>query len=242
MRYVPAAELGYERIRRDLSAGGPLRLDESYRLAHLPLLAPAHPDAIASRPGTDYDRGRYTSARRSLVVPIPADRLEASPAFRALDHDVRQSRLAAKVAWTVMQARRSRLHATLANGIGPGPAADAVAALLRAAGTIRSRLGGPLVGERNLGRIYLPLVPEVRDGGNPLRLVQELAGVTPTGLYLVGYYSLTDHLDAEETAALAAMLDRHGRATMLEGRIERLWLMETHDDLALDSRVVAELP
>jgi hypothetical protein len=82
----------------------------------------------------------------------------------------------------------------------------------------------------------------VRDDANPLRLVQELAGMKPTGLYLVGYYSLADHLDAAETATLAGILARHGPATVLEGRIERLWLMETHDDLALDSRVVAELP
>jgi hypothetical protein len=42
-------ELGYGRSRFLFAAGTGLRLDEAYRLAHLPLVAPTHPDVIRAR-------------------------------------------------------------------------------------------------------------------------------------------------------------------------------------------------
>ena len=43
--------LGYVRSRTPLGAGQGLALDEAYRLAHLPLIAPDHPRVIAARDG-----------------------------------------------------------------------------------------------------------------------------------------------------------------------------------------------
>ena len=42
-------ELGFERSRTRFPCGEGLTLDETYRLAHLPLVAPDHPRVIARR-------------------------------------------------------------------------------------------------------------------------------------------------------------------------------------------------
>ena len=52
-------ELGYVADRTTFVAGLGLALDENYRLAHLPLVAPGHPRVIARQPGRSYDMGRH---------------------------------------------------------------------------------------------------------------------------------------------------------------------------------------
>ncbi len=113
---VPDAELGYERSRTAFRPGAGLALDEAYRLAHLPLVAPDHPDAIARLPGRDYERGRHGTVH-SLVLPIDADALEASEPYRALEAELRASRLAAKLDWSLPPRRRARLHATICGSL-----------------------------------------------------------------------------------------------------------------------------
>ena len=49
----------------------------------------------------------------SLVLPIPVEALERSPAYRALDADLRAQPFAAKIAWDLLPKRRERLHATI---------------------------------------------------------------------------------------------------------------------------------
>lgn len=73
--------LGYGRSRTRFLPGEGLRLDEAYRLAHLPLVAPAHPDVIAD--GAIYRMGRHDRLC-ALVLPIDPDALERSESFRAL--------------------------------------------------------------------------------------------------------------------------------------------------------------
>src|SRR4051812_33162307 len=82
------SELGYQRSRTKFEAGRGLMLDDSYRLAHLPLVAPDHPRVIASREGKPYVMGRHPTVL-SLGLPIDAEQLEASPAFRELDEEIR---------------------------------------------------------------------------------------------------------------------------------------------------------
>lgn len=244
MEFVTDRALHYERSRRRFAAGDELRLDELYRLAHLPLLDPGHPDVIARRDGSDYERGHYERTRRSLVVPVdPAD-LEASPTFRAVDAALRASSFTAKMAWRVMRQRKDKLHATLGSGIAAErvPAIVAgVRAVMGEIGDFALRLGAPMVGDRNFGRIYLPVYPEQRGGEDVLARLQEVAGLQRTGLYLVGYYSLADHLTAAETAELDAILTAHEGATLATIQVHRLWLMQTHDDLALSARVLHEI-
>lgn len=52
-------ELAYRDSRTPFVDGEGLLLDESYRLAHLPLVVPDHPRVIARRAGKSYDRGRH---------------------------------------------------------------------------------------------------------------------------------------------------------------------------------------
>src|SRR5690349_1736995 len=67
--YCGDAALGYAAARRHFGRGEALRFDDSYRVAHLPLIAPSHPAVLRSATGTDYQDGRYTAARYALVVP-----------------------------------------------------------------------------------------------------------------------------------------------------------------------------
>jgi hypothetical protein len=118
-----------------------------------------------------------------------------------------------------------------------------VAEVLGDIGPFALRVGGPLIGDRNRGRIYLACYPERvgGDGADPLAVIQDAAGRPRTGLYLVGLYNLTDHLDPGETAGLAEVLARFADEVLAEVSVDRLWLIETNDDLALGARVT-ELP
>jgi hypothetical protein len=72
--------LAYKRSRTRFEAGLGMPLDDAYRLAHLPLVAPSDPRVIAAKDGTLYDMGRHPTAY-SIVLPISASALEASPAY-----------------------------------------------------------------------------------------------------------------------------------------------------------------
>src|SRR5919112_5281858 len=106
-------ELGYQRSRTRFAAGAGLALDEAYRLAHLPLVAPAHPRVIRTRAGTSYQNGRHERVY-SLVLPVTAEALERSQAYRELERDMRALPLSRKIAWDIVEARREKLHATIA--------------------------------------------------------------------------------------------------------------------------------
>src|SRR3954451_6620931 len=89
-------ELGYERNRMCFEAGAGLSLDETYRLAHLPLVAPHHPHVIPAREGTYYVMGCHPQVF-SLVLPIPDEALLRSAAYQELNAELRAAPFAAKI-------------------------------------------------------------------------------------------------------------------------------------------------
>jgi hypothetical protein len=88
-------ELGYERNRMCFEAGAGLSLDETYRLAHLPLVAPHHPHVIPAREGTYYVMGCHPQVF-SLVLPIPDEALLRSAAYQELNAELRAAPFAAR--------------------------------------------------------------------------------------------------------------------------------------------------
>jgi hypothetical protein len=237
-------ELGYDRSRTRFAAGQGLTLDEAYRLAHLPLVAPDHPAVIAARDGTYYDRGRHPKMF-SLALPVPWQTLSASAAFRALDDELRASPFASKIAWEFMARRRDRLHATVCGSLAVGEAAPQITSAQRRAlsglGPIHIELRGLFSGNVNVGRLYLRVYPERREGDNVLRRVQRVLGRRETDLYVVGLYSLTDNLSAAEAAALMTLLERWWSRPILRLDATHLWLLWARDDLVLDGAVAEDI-
>jgi hypothetical protein len=237
------ADLGYARARTVFAPGATLRLDAAYRLAHLPLVAPEHPGVIASRPGAPYVHGRRPPVV-SLVLPVAPETLDASPAFAALDAAMRRAVFAPKIAWEVVERRRDRLHATVAGGwSGDGEICPALTpaerAALAAIGPFEVALRGVFSGDVNLGRIYLSLYPERRDG-DVLRRIQRALGRRESGLYLVGLWNLTDDLDATETAALAQLIAAWRDVTLARFTATRLRWLRSRDDLVLDGGFIGD--
>ena len=236
--YCTGAELGYRRERTRFAPGAGLALDPRYRLAHLPLVAPDHPRVIPSLAGTPYDRGRHPPAR-SIVLPIPAEALEAAPAYRALEAALRAAPFAGKVAWDLLPRRRDRLHATLCGvSDGPAPAPDRLAGL----GSLAVELRGLFSGSVNVGRLYLTVHPERRVAENAVHAVQAALGRPPSDLALVGIWNLVDDLDPGEAAALGALIDAWWERPILRLTVDALWLLSARDDLVLDSEIEAVLP
>jgi hypothetical protein len=97
-------------------------------------------------------------------------------------------------------------------------------------------------GNVNRGRLYLRAYPESRRGENVFRQIQRSLGCRETDLYVVGLYNMTDDLDADETAALAALIDRWWDRTILQFEVDHLWLMGSCDDLVLDSTIAETVP
>lgn len=236
--------LGYRRSRTAFEPGTVLTLDETYRLAHLPLVAPDHPGVIARREGKDYEFGRHARIF-SLVLPVDDAALRASPAFRALEDELLASPFSGKIAWNLLPRRSERLHATICGslGIGEAPAITAEQRrALAAIGPVAVQLRGLFSGTINRGRLYLRAYPELRNGQNPFHAIQTAMGRPTTDLYLVGLYNLIDDLDVAETAALAGVIDRHWNTPLLSYVADALWLLGSCDDLVLDAAVAETLP
>jgi hypothetical protein len=230
-------ELGYVANRTAFVAGQGLALDESYRLAHLPLVAPDHPRVIARRPGKSYDMGRHPTTL-SLVLPVPAEDLE--PGLRPIEAELRTAPFAHKIAWDILPKRRDRLHATLCSG--PAPAfGDRERQELARLGPVTVELRGLFSGRINVGRLYARAYPERRDGANMFQRIQDILGCRRTDLYLVGLYNLTDDLEPGEAAVLSQMIERWWDRPLVRFDANALWLLRATDNLVLDSNVVEAL-
>lgn len=242
--FCPDSELGYERSRTRFVRGGRLSLDEAYRLAHLPLVGPDHPDVITSRAGTSYREGRH-ERMFSLVLPISPDALETSAAYRELEGELRGSLFARKIAWNLLPKRREKLHATICGSLSkhvPYAFTERDRLALKQVGRFRVELRGLFSGNINVGRLYLRVYPQCRDGINLMREIQRALGRPETDLYLIGLYNLTDHLDAAEATALEDIIARGWDRPILALDVTSLWHLGASDDLVLDGAVEEVLP
>jgi hypothetical protein len=236
------SELGYRRSLTDFSV--PLTLDDSYRLAHLPLVAPNHPRVIPRVEGKFYERARHPLVF-SLVLPVRDEALRGSAAFLALEAEIKAAPFAAKIAWDILPRRKDRLHATVCGSLRTGAEptiADETRRALRATSPFAVELRGLFSGNVNRGRLYLAAYPEKRDGVNMLHAVQQAFGRSPGDLWLVGLYNLTDDLDAGETAALADIVMRWRDRPLLRLEATAFEILGACDDLVLDSLVEEVLP
>ena len=226
-----------------LPAGAQLQFDDSYRRAHLPLIAPDHPRVIAEDAARGYAMGVHGMIY-SAVLPVPADALEASPHFRALDTLMRRAVFAPKIAWDIVTARREKLHATVCGTLSaasPPVIPDGVRDALRAHGPFTVELRGLFSGNVNLGRLYFQLYPQARNGTNAIHGVQQALGRAPTQLYLVGMYNFSDELSVAETAALQALLVQWQDRLLLRYVCEEIWILGSRDDLVLDSHIAERI-
>lgn len=236
-------ELGYRRNRTPFAEGAALALDEAYRLAHLPLLAPEHPGVIAQQDGRFYEMGRHPRVF-SLVLPLDAASLGGSEAYRQLDREMRHAPFARKIAWELLPRRAERLHATLCGTLSTEepPRLDAdTRHAVAATGPFEVELRGLFSGTVNLGRLYIRAYPQRRGRSNPIHQIQAAFGRPPGDLYLVGFYNFIDDLDAQETAALAEIIERWWDVPLLRFTARELWIMGACDDLVLDASIVSTL-
>jgi hypothetical protein len=237
-------ELAYLASRTPFEQGRGLALDDAYRLAHLPLVAPNHPGVIARRDGTYYDRGRHDCAW-SLGIPVADQLLRLSEAYLTLEAELKASALAPKIAWNIVELRRHKLHATICGSlsVGTSPSLDRTQRdALRALGPISVGLRGLFSGNVNRGRLYLRAYPEKRDGINMIRRIQQVMGRPETLLYVVGLYNLVDDLDAAEAIVLSDLIARWWDRPVLRFQVDALWLLGATDDLVLGDHTVETIP
>jgi hypothetical protein len=242
--YCDDEMMGYRSARRIFRPGEGTVFDQAYRLAHLPLVNAAHPAVIHEVAGRDYRSGTYEKTRHALVMPIAAEAFARSDQAQALELAMKSASFAPKIAWEICERRRPRLHATLAGGIQEADLDRIVAQIrdvLDQIGTISICLKGPFLGTRNTGRIYFPVYPQKVGGEDPFALVQERIGISPTNLYLVGYYHMREELDPMETSELAELIDRWRDRMVVETTIPFLEIYAVNDDLALSARVHARI-
>ncbi len=240
IEFCDDAELGYLRSRTAFVPGQRLLLDEAYRLAHLPLVAPEHPRTIPGREGSGYEMGRHERIF-SLVLPIPWHALRESLAYRQLERELAAQNFSHKLAWDLLDRRGHKLHATICGRLGTGEVPptleDSALRELKRIGPVAVELRGLFSGNVNLGRLYLRAYPERREGRNMLRHIQKLLGRPKTDLYVVGLHNLVDDLAVAEASALAALIERWWDRPILRFEADGLWLLGAKDDLVLDSAI-----
>jgi hypothetical protein len=232
--------LGYRRSLTPYKDSEALVLDASYRLAHLPLVNPAHPDVISSALGKPYAMGVHQRVH-SLVLPIPAEALEQSVKYQALQTVLQKGPVAEKLAWDLIGLRRDKLHATLCGSLGEGESAPVLASDLRkrikAIQPFEVEVRGLFSGNINIGRLYLKAYPEKREGQNMVHLIQRALGRKETDLYLMGLHNLTDHLNPDQARWLFDVIAHWWDSPILRFTARELWLLSSRDDLVLDSRI-----
>jgi hypothetical protein len=239
-------ELGYERSRTRFFPGAGLQFDEAYRLAHLPLVAPNHPQVIPAREGSGYQMGRHTKVF-SLVLPIAWETLRRSSAFLELDAEIRSSPFAVKIALDLLPRRQEKLHATICGSLSVDDDAPPLIDedhrdQLSRLGPIEVEVRGLFSGNVNVGRLYLRIYPERREGANSFKRIQRILDRPETDLYLIGIYNFIDDLDPSEAVALDDMIRRWWDRPLLRFRADHLWLLSAMDDLVLDGAVEETLP
>jgi len=242
--YCDDEMMAYRSAKRIFQPGEGIAFDDAYRLAHLPLVNAGHSAVLSEVDGRDYRNGIYEKTRYALVMPISAEARLQSDEAQALNLAMKSASFAPKIAWELGERRRSRLHATLAGGIQEADLDRVVARvqeLLDQIGPISVCLKGPFLGTKNTGRIYFPVYPQKIGHEDPFALVQERLGVSPTKLYLVGYYHLREEFDPKETSELAELIDRWRDRVVVETTIPSLEIYAVNDDLALSARVHARI-
>lgn len=244
MNICTDAELGYAPQRTRFSPGKALVLDQQYRLAHLPLVAPFHPKVIPTKAGTPYVMGRHDPVT-SLVLPVPPTLHEAT-AFVELVGDLKAATFAPKISWDILRARRSRLHATLCGSLASGERFQSLDENTRTAlarrGKLQIELRGLFSGSLNHGRLYLKAYPERTGPENTLVQIQRTLKARVTDLYPVGLFNLVDDLTIAETADLARLIDRWWDRPILRFEADCLWVLSARDDLVLDAEIVETIP
>jgi len=245
MKFCDDTVMAYDASRRVFGPGEALAFDDAYRLAHLPLVAPGHPEIIAAKDGTDYRNGRYETSRHSLVVPIDSGELGRAEAFEEFEAELRSFSFSDKIAWQLGRERAGKLHATIVGGLSDPDVARCMAAVTETfapLGPLALRIGGPFLGRINTGRIYLPVYPCCHDGENIFGLVQQACGARLTRFHVIGLYHFAAALTVAETADLAGLMQRWQRRVLAELPVTSLAVMATNDDLALSGRIVATIP
>ena len=198
------AEQEFEWAERDS-----LRLDERYRVRHLPLLTERDRGPL----GPDVGPGEFWPPVRSVVLPLPDLRPEEFLSALAA------SEVAGLVWWRGLDLRADRVHATLAHGSEELRALDA---------PIDVVVRGPWVGRFNTGRIYLPVEPADERASLALGVDRPL---------LAGYLQLTADVTGDAYLELRELV-RTFQPLRMPVRVHGFHVLETMDDLALRSHVV----
>jgi len=244
IKYCDDNELAYEKYRTQFVNGQGRVFDDAYRLAHLPLVAPDHPRVIPTKPGSGYHRGLHDLIY-SIALPIKAEDLLASENFIKLQEEIKATSFAHKISWETFAQRKNKLHATVCGSISIGqmPHVDErTYNELRSIGSVGISIRGVFSGNINIGRLYLKLYPELRNGKNMCHEIQRIFGAPLTNLYVVGLWNFTEELDVDEAQALNSLLKLWWDIDLIQLRLESLWLLKSRDDLVLDGAVDQIIP
>jgi len=236
--------LDYDKSRTAIVETQGLRFDSSYRLAHLPLVAPDHPLVIPTKAGTTYHNGVH-DLTYSIVIPVTTGEMSLSESFKTLLGEVKSSKFADKLSWDTYSLRENVLHTTVCGAISTGELPhieNCVYEKLREIGPFSISIRGLFSGNVNVGRLYLKMYPELRDGENLCHLIQALFDSPKTDLYVVGLFNFVEELDAVEASDLKKILDHWWDIEIARLRVERLWLLKSRDDLVLDGSIDEIIP
>lgn len=233
------SQLSYDQFQTKFTDGQGLSFDDAYRLAHLPLVAPDHPLVIAKKPGSSYNRGVHDLVY-SIAIPIDTDELLSSKAFIKLYTELNTANFSHKLSWENFAQRKNKLHATICSAISTKQAPkieQRVYQQLRAIGPVSIRVRGLFSGNVNIGRLYLKVYPELRDGTNMCHEIQTIFNSPATDLYVVGLFNFVEELNSSEAQELSDILVLWRDVDIILSRFENLWLLKSRDDLVLDGGI-----
>ena len=238
------SQLLYSGYETEFVEGQGLVFDESYRLAHLPLVAPHHPRVIRSKSGTNYKTGIHELVF-SIAIPVYADQLYASEEYRNLCNDLKMSNFSHKLSWDTYSQRKNKLHATICSAISTvnhPVIKDDVFTRLREVGPVSIKIRGLFSGNMNVGRLYLKVYPEERDGENMCHVLQRIFKFPITDLYVVGLFNFIDELNINEAKELQSLLNVWRDVEFLQMELKELWMLKSRDDLVLDGSIQQAIP
>lgn len=146
-----------------------MTFDTRYRYAQLPLIAPEHPAVLRESPDGAYVNGSYAEAKVSVVARVTGD-------LSALTAAVQQTSFGHKIDHALTDRRKDLLHVTIAGGL---QSRTDLKQALEGVRSFEMRLYGPIVGQFNTGRLYLP----AESADNAFHSIQQRLNVPRTDFF-----------------------------------------------------------
>ncbi len=232
--------MAFSSQRKRYDGSHDLRFDRHYRVAQLPLVDSNHPLALNVDSDKNYRYG-HREAKQSMIIPIDGDALFESQNLKDFVHRISNTSVGRKICWDMKRIRHEKLHATICGFSSQSALPKLPFETIQGIHAFSFELRGLFMGNFNTGRIYICLYPECEEDTPITDRITDAIGIPANRLLLCGFLNLKEELTATEAKVLDELCSAASSIVFGSQVCEELIILESTDDLVLNSRIVDRL-